>query len=290
MAVLALGWAVLAGSAQPGRAAQPASDRWGAVAKRLTPSASPLALSLTTTLFQYLVEHGVVRPTALEAVATPEAFRALLETTAGKDLIDVGEEMFESFARRAEKEPAQAGEWVARTSAHYVLLARLGTRAVPDLETIAEELEDCREALIGALGLEPRLIEREQLLQATLPEGVAGVAARGRIAVYLHPRRSDAAKGDLGSHGLGAARFGATLTEEGRVRLTGTIHAVYFNAYSLFVLQHEAAHLAVLLAAFDPSPVAGVLRGERELRAAFMKGYHAQPSRAGTPGRWRRRG
>lgn len=245
----------------------------GSLAERLSPAAPP-ARVLTATLCRHAEAQKWVVAGDLESVQTPTDFRALLQKRSGRDLLDLGQSMFESFERLAIASPAGAG-WTVRDTPHYRIFVRPGSAAAHDLDVIAAEAEQSRTGIAADFALEPLLAAREKVIITTTHADAGSLEESNRVAVFLYPNREEG-KGHVGRNSMGATQFGATIVE-GRGRLSPAIHVVYYNLFSLAVIEHEIAHTTVMLAAFDPTAIDAPLAGESELKKAFFAGYRKLP-------------
>lgn len=221
-----------------------------AIVNRVEADGSAISRSLTDTLCRFAAEQQWISAADADGIRTRADLRALLQKRSGGDLIDAGEKMFASF----ERANAVGQGWETRDTEHFTLLVRPGSAAAKDLETIAAEAERSRSGLLEDFALDDN--------------------KAGRIPIYLYSSRQDDTEKRLGRHGMGATSFGATIDEKsGRGRLKVSIHAVYFNAFSLAVLEHEISHAVIMTAAFDQSAIDKPLAGEGDLKKAFFAGY-----------------
>lgn len=245
-----------------------------ALADRLS-SATPLARSLTATFCREAAAQKWIVADDLESVQTPADFRQLLQKRAGKDVLDIGQSMFESFESAAASGTAAAG-WVVRDTAHYRIFVRPESAAAHDLDIIAAEAERSRAGIAEAFALASPLQASEAVISIASRPDAGPQEPSNRVAVLLYPNRASDKDGHVGKNSMGSTQFGATI-EAGKGRLRPSIHALYYNLFSLAVLEHEIAHAAIMLAAFDPAAVDRPLAGEKELREAFFAGYHKLP-------------
>jgi len=265
------------------------------LAERLS-SPPPLAGVLTATFCREAVAKKWIVAGDLESVQTPEDFRQLLQKRTGKNLLDIGQSMFESFESASASLPGASG-WVVRDTAHYRFFVRPGSAAANDLDIIAAEAERSRAGLAGDFALESALAASEAVISTftpptdpaggprpgarrrlplELPGGAGTLEPSRRIAVFLYPNRADAKDGRIGRNSMGSTLFGATI-EGGKGRLGVAIQVLYYNLFSVAVVEHEIAHATVMLAAFDPAAIDLPLAGEKELRKAFLAGYRKLP-------------
>lgn len=229
-----------------------------AVVSRVEAEGSALSRSLTDTVCRFAAEQQWISAADVDGIRTRGDLRALLQKRSGGDLIDAGEKMFASFERATGSTPAGQA-WETRDTEHYRLFARPGSAASRDIELIGAEAERSRAGLVTAFGLDGTIKARE--------------AVTNRVAVYLYPARRDDTEKRVGRHSMGATSFGATIDDSGRGRLKPSIHILYFNPFSLAVLEHEIAHAVIMMAAFDPAAIDKPLAGETDLKKAFFSGY-----------------
>jgi hypothetical protein len=245
------------------------------LAERLSPAAPP-ARALTAMLCRYAASQKWIAAGDLESAQTPADFRQLLRKRSGKDPLDIGQSMFESFERTAAAIPATPG-WLVRDTPHYRLFVRPGSVAARDLDIIAAEVERSRAGIAGDFALEPALTLRERAISTPSPPDAAPQEPSTRVAILLYQNRADDKEGHVGRNSMGATQFGATI-ESGKGRLRTSIHVLYDNLFSIAVIEHEIAHATVMLAAFDPAAIDKPLAGENELKKAFFAGYHKIPA------------
>lgn len=183
--------------------------------------------------------------------------------------------MFDTFGREAEAIRPAAG-WVVRDTEHFRFFARSDSVAVHDFEMLAAEAEKSRSGIADALGVGEMLAARERVISTPDADDGTQHEPSSRIAVFLYANRADAGK-HAGRHSMGSTSFSATIVD-GRGRLSPSVHVVYYNAFSIAVLEHEIAHTVMMLAAFDPSAIDKPLGGAKDLKKAFFDGYHALPA------------
>jgi hypothetical protein len=254
----------------------PASqDPWRELAARVEVGSPPIAVTLTESVCRHLAGRGLLSQARALAAPDKAALIALIRDAAGKDLLDVGQEMIDSFESNAPR-LAPSG-WVARSSDHYVFLARTGSPAESDLAVVADEVELAHTALVRAFGLQARLDGKFAALDARLPDGVSGVDSARRVPIYLFSARDSEAGRVISSRSQGSASIGATLDGSSRGRLTAAVRVLYFGPLSLAVVQHEVGHVVASLAAFDAGAIDRVLTADT-LKAAFMAGYRKMPA------------
>jgi hypothetical protein len=244
------------------------------LAERLS-SATPLARSLTVTFCREAAAQKWIVARDVESVQTPADFRQLLQTRAGKDLLDIGQSMFESFEKAAASLPAASG-WVVRDTEHYRIFVRPDSAAARDLDVIGAEAERSRAGIAEDFALGSALATREAVISTASRPDAGRQDPSTRVAVFLYANRADDKDGHVGRNTMGSTQFGATI-EAGKGRLRASIHVLYYNLFSIAVIEHEIAHVAVMLAAFDPAAIDRPLAGEKELRTAFFAGYRQLP-------------
>jgi hypothetical protein len=256
----------------PAAGQQPICD---ALAERLS-SPTPLARSLTAIFCREAAAQKWIVAGDLESVQTPADFRQLLQKRAGKDLLDIGQSMFESFESAASLKVAASG-WVVRDTEHYRIFVRPESAAANDLDIIAAEVERSRAGIAEAFALESALAAREAVISTASRPDAGRQEPSNRVAIFLYPNRAGDKDGHVGKNSMGSTQFGATI-DEGKGRLRPSIHVLYYNLFSIAVIEHEIAHTAMMLAAFDPAAIDRPLAGEKELRKAFFAGYHKLPN------------
>ena len=245
-----------------------------ALAARLMPEAPAVARALTASLCAHLVADGSITSAAVADMKDVGALVAAATAGGRRDLLDAGADWFER-AEAAARAPV-TDRWIAKVTAHYVVLARPDTAAARDLAMVAEELEATRDGLARAFELSERLVVRDRRVRAAVPDGV-DVEVEGRIPVFLHPNRASAGQ-RVGRHSYGSAALGASLGDSGRVALAPAINVVYVDALSIAVAQHEVAHLAAMMSAFDISVLDGPIGNQEALKRAFFAGYRKLPA------------
>lgn len=234
---------------------------------------------LTPLLFDYLratLAQEKIEP--LYNARSMEELGILVEEQFGKNIIEFGEKMFVFFEAEAVKDSDlnldQLSSW---DSEHFVFFTHPGSAAEQDIELIKSSAEQTYSSLISCLEIKD---ETEQSLKAlhTAHPGEDKENREGRIAVYLHQVRKGKRAEKVGKNSFGSMSLGATILESGEEkgwgRLTAVIDILYFNAFSLVVLDHEIAHAVLFLGSFDPEPLLKKpLKGEADLRKAFFAGY-----------------
>lgn len=244
-----------------------------ALASRVSPGAV-LASSLTTTLCSEALSRKWLSAEELPAISTAPELRAALQKGSALDLLDLGQAMFESFERASR--PA-SGEWILHDTEHYRFVTRAGSPAARDLDLIGAEAERSRDGIARAFGIAEAIAASERVVSsAGLPEPLKAEPSP-RVVVFLHASRQDDSDKRIGRHSMGSTQFSATI-EERRGRLGPSIHVLYFNPFSLAVLEHEIAHATVMLAAFDSAAIDVPLADEKSLKTAFFKGYRQMPA------------
>ena len=208
--------------------------------------------------------------TSLYGSSTPAEFLKKLEALSGKDLLDLGADMFAFF----ESKPAtgDAAKWDSFPAGPFLVYVHPGSRADRDRDVIARELAASAAAVAEALDMVSLFESARGILPPPAPD------APGMIPVRLYESRKEEGASKIRKESQGSATLGATISEEAG-RLTFTIDILYFNALSLSVLEHEAAHAVVLLSTFDTAALtANPLRNEAGLRKAFFAGYRKIPT------------
>jgi hypothetical protein len=208
------------------------------------------------------------------SITTAAELRAALEKGSGRDLLDLGQAMFESFENASR--PA-SGDWILRDSEHYRFVARADSPAARDLDLIVAEAERCRGAIAGAFGIAAALSASEGVISSGDPPAPLAAEPSRRVLVFLHAARQDDSEKRIGRHSMGSTQLAATI-EDARGRLRPSIHVLYFNPFSLAVLEHEIAHVTVMLAAFDAAAIDVPLADAKGLKAAFFAGYRQLPA------------
>ena len=193
-----------------------------------------------------------------------------LEALAGKDLIDLGADMFAFY--EAKPAAGDAAKWDSFPAGPFLVFVHPGSRADRDRDVIARELAASTAAVVEALGMSSLFEAAREILLPPAP------GAPGMIPVRLFASRGEEGASKIRKESQGSATLGATVAEK-TGRLTFTIDVLYLNALSLTVLEHEAAHAVVLLSTFDPAALtARPLEGEADLRKAFFAGYRKIPT------------
>jgi len=252
---------------------QPAGDGRAALLARLQAGAGPAPLFpvLTPLLLDYVESALSPKDIAtLYGSKTKADFLGNLESLAGKDLLDLGADMFAFY----ESKPADGDvtKWDSFPAGPFLVFVHPGSRADRDREIIARELAASAEEVAGALGLGPRFKAAREILQPPAP------GATGMIPVRLYASRKEEGLARVRKESQGSAILGATIADK-TGRLTFTVDVLYLNALSLTVLEHEAAHAVVLLSTFDTAALtARPLEGEADLRKAFFAGYRKIPA------------
>gem|GEM_PF-986519 len=238
---------------------------------------------LTPLLFEYLqanFEETEIDP--LYNAQSVTELGSLFEKQFGKNIVEFGEKMFVFFEEKASRGAAPpSGECLQWTSEHFVFFANPGSRAETDIELIKSSAEETLASLASCLAVEEELARSLKVLHTASPKGDKKESRQsfpGKIAVYLHQTREGVAKKTIRDHSLGATSFGATILDSGEEKgwgkLTAQINILYFNAFSLAVLNHEVAHAVLFLGCFDPSQLTkNPLKSESDLKKAFFAGY-----------------
>lgn len=226
---------------------------------------------LTPFLFDFLeAESQGQFSRKLPDVRTLEELKSHIQDAFGQDLIDLGEKMFLFFDQNA---PSRLqGQEIRCESEHFVFLAYPQSRAQEDMPMILENAEKVYEAIVGLLGLAEDI---EKSLKTVLDDENK---IQGKITVRLHPSRGEEVDKAIKKRSTGSANFGATIDKDKNGRLTARIDMLYFNGFSLSVLYHEIAHIALMLGSFDIQKLTATpLQGESDLRKAFFAGYKKIP-------------
>ncbi|MDD8030261.1 MAG: hypothetical protein PHE62_12000 [Acidobacteriota bacterium] len=231
----------------------------------------PLFEVLTPLLLDYVESILIPAKAAdLYAAETPADFLERLESLTGKDLIDLGADMFAFY----ESKPAagDAKKWTSFPAGPFLVFIHPGSAADRDRDLIARQLAATTAAVVEALGAADRFEAARAFLQPPAED------APGLIPVRLFASRREDGVSKIRKHSQGSATLGATIVDKAG-RLTFTIDVLYLNALSLTVLEHEAAHAVVLLSTFDTASLtSGPLRDEAGLRKAFFAGYRKVPT------------
>jgi len=247
-----------------------------ALVRRLAAEApsAPLLLPLTGLLLDHLeATYPAAKLADLYASENASEFNRRLRLAAGKDLLDLGADLFAASEKKA---PADAhAAWTKIVAGPFRLYIRPGSPADRDRELIARDAVETAARVAEALDLGPSFDTVRALLADDENEKGTGP---GLIPVYLHASRAGDGAEKIGKTTYGNATLGATIVER-KGRVTFRINILYFNALFLTVLEHEVAHAVALLATFDPKELlARDLAGEPDLRKAFMAGYRPMPA------------
>jgi hypothetical protein len=232
---------------------------------------SPLAAVMTPLLLDY-VETVIPKGKSAELYAAADSADLLrrVRVLTGKDLLDLGQDMSEFFESKAPKTSPEA--WTTFNSGPFLVHVRPGSTADRDREIISAQLATVIDRIGEALDLAAPFDAARKTLKPASPD------APGLIPIRLYDSRSGDAATRIKKGSTGSATLGATI-ENGAGLLTFDIHVLYFNALSLPVVEHEAAHAVVLLSTFDAAALtAKPLQGEPDLRKAFFAGYRKIPS------------
>ncbi len=254
-------------------AAQPAAqaERTGLMARLQAEGAGPLSERLTPLLLDYL--ETVIpdeRRRELYAAKSRADFLGRVRALTGKSPIDLWPELF--AWSEAQPVAGDAAAWTELAAGPFLIQFHPGSRAEADREIIARQLMATAEAITAALGLETFFARGRAALRPESP------AAAGLIPVRLFSSRREAGASKIRSGSAGSATLGATIVD-GSGKLTFVIDVLYWNALSLAVLEHEAAHAVVLLSAFDTAALtAAPLKGKADLEKAFRAGFRKIPA------------
>jgi hypothetical protein len=245
------------------------------------------AAAVTPLLLEFMrsrkpsLDAGELR-SALTAADASRGFKRY----AGKDVIDLGQDMFVYFEDQAASsviDPDRA--WKLITSEHFVFVTRQDGPADRDRAMLVEAAEQTYEEVPALFGLETEVERSRSLLSPRLPSGEVQGRGRadGKLVVLLHQRRLSGPGWRIGGRSMGATSIGATLAPDGqgrrRGRLAVRIDVLYFNALSLPVVRHEIGHALLLLGSFKPDPLRTCHpRNEAELKRAFFDGYRRVPT------------
>jgi hypothetical protein len=243
-----------------------------AMLKRLAgPNPGPLFEAATPLLLDFV--DSILPPDKRAALYEARDRGDLLlriESACGRDLIDLGHEMFEYYESRAAKEFDP--DWLSFPAGPFLMHVHPGSPADRDRALIGREIEAVMGPALQALGLAASFPTALAALKPAAPE------APGLIPIYLHSSRTEAGASKISKNSTGSATLGATIVDKAG-RLTFEAHILYFNALSLPVIEHEAAHAAVMLGTFDVAALtAKPLEGEADLRKAFFAGYRKIPT------------
>jgi hypothetical protein len=227
-----------------------------------SPDNARVAAALDAVLFGYLdATYGPQDVAPLRSAGRPAAFSARLRALTGLDPLELGESVMKLAERAAAERPAEPGPTIERIAGPFVLRTTGNSPAERDLDLIARSVVSAYERTATALSIQKQEQASRQLFDDT-----------GRIEVKLHSTRQGPAAKSLGP-GMGKTSLGATI-RDGSAVLFVRIEVLYLNAFSLAVLEHEAAHAAVLLGTFDATAFSNRNpKDEGTLRAAFLAGY-----------------
>jgi len=221
-----------------------------------------VAAALDSVLFEYLdATYGAEKVAPLRTAERPGAFSTRLRSLTGLDVLELGENVMKQADRAAAERLPDSGPALEQVAGAFVLKTSRNTAAARDIELIASTVGSAYERAAAALDIGSQAQASRQLL-----------AGNGRIEVILHStRRGEAAK-SLGP-GMGKMVLGATIQGD-RAALTARIEVLYLNAFSLAILEHEAAHAAVLLGTFDAAAFAASnAKDGAALKTAFLAAY-----------------
>lgn len=234
-------------------------------------NAPPLFHSLTPLLLDY-VETVISKEKLADLYAASQAadFLHRLEAVSGKDLIDLGTDMFSHYEAAAATVDPPA--WASFTAGAFRVYYRPGSAAEKDRALISREIQAVTTSLFKALDLVELFNTAQSLLRSESAE------AAGLIPVYLHASRRDPDAGKIKKDSQGSATLGATIVDTAG-RLIFRVDILYINALWLAVLEHEISHAVILLSTFDtPALTAKPLQGEADLRRAFFAGFRKIPA------------
>jgi len=241
----------------------------------LNPSAPELSRALTGEVLAALARRPGGNPLATTDLATPQAFRVGL-AQAGLDVVDLAEAAFKNAAAAPAAQPT--GPWTTRETGWFTLAARPGTLGHAQLDFLTRELTAFEKDFIDLLGLESRLRAARASLRNYPTPGLPASPGPARLVLRLHPDRQGEGAVVPG-HTFGIAHFGLGLVEGNLPRLEGRADVLYHGPLSLAVLQHEAAHLLLMLAAARTEPLAAPIEAkEAALRVVFNQAYRPLPA------------
>ena len=193
-----------------------------------------------------------------------------IEAAAGKDLIDLGSEMFAYYESRAPRDFDPS--WTAFPAGAFLVHVHPGSTADRERALISREINSVTINALRALGLTEEFAAAQAALKPAAPESA------GLIPIYLYAARKEPGAAKISKTSTGNATLGATIIDKAG-RLTFEAHILYFNALSLPVIEHEAAHAVVMLGTFDVVALtAKPLDGESDLRKAFFAGLRKIPT------------
>jgi hypothetical protein len=257
-------------AAAPSAAQNDPSPRAALMARIAGRDPSPLFAAATPLLLDYL--ETIVSPEKRAPVYGARDRADLLtriEAAAGKDLIDLGNEMFGYYESRASKEFNPA--WVTFPAGAFLVHVHPGSAADRDRDLIGGEIRAVMIPSLQAFGLTETFAVAQGALKPPAPD------AAGLIPIYLHAARTEPGAQTIAVESPGRATMGAAVIEKAG-RLTFEAHVLYFNAIFLPVVEHEAAHAVVMLGTYDVAALpAKPLEGEADLDKAFFTGLRKIP-------------
>jgi hypothetical protein len=264
---------LLAASALAAAAGQTVEATRDALMTRLAAGGDPRPLFpvLTSLLLDYAetILTGE-KITSLYGSSTPAEFLKKLEALSGKDLLDLGADMFAFFESKTVA--GDAAEWDSFPAGPFLVFVHPRSVADRDRDIIARELTASTATVVAALNMASLFEAARKILLPPTPD------ASGMIPVRLFSSRKEEGASKIRKESQGSATLGATIADKAG-RLTFEIGILYFNALSLSVLEHEAAHAVVLLSTFDPAALTSTpLQDEAGLRKAFFAGYRKIPT------------
>jgi hypothetical protein len=258
-------------AAIPAAAQTDASPRAALMARIAGRDPSPLFEAATPLLLDY-IEAVVPREKWASVYDARDRADLLtrIEAAAGRDLIDLGNEMFDYYEARAAKEFDPS--WAAFPAGAFLVHVHPGSPADRDRALIGREIVAVMTASLRDLGLTEAFSAAQGALNPAAPDSA------GLIPIYLHSARTEPGAGKISKNSTGSATLGATIVDKAG-RLTFEAHVLYFNALSLPVVEHEAAHAIVMLGTFNVATLtAKPLEGESDLRKAFFAGMRKIPT------------
>jgi hypothetical protein len=249
------------------------SDGREAFLSRLDAETGPAALfrNLTSLLLDYL-ESSLSRDKMDRVYASPTRleFAQRLEELTGKDLMDMGADMYAFGESRSQS--GDASVWDSFPAGPFLVQVHPGSRADADRALIARQLAAAAGDIADALDLKSAFEAARRALKPVTS------AAPGLIPVRLFDSRKEEGAAKIRKESQGSATLGATIADKKGI-LTFRIEVLYWDALSLAVLEHEAAHAVVLLSSFDLAELTEApLSGEADLRKAFFAGYRKIPA------------
>jgi len=236
---------------------------------------------LTPILFEYLETQ--LNKKELQLLYDAKSINQLkheIEKLLNKNVIEFGENMFAYFENKSTHNK-NINQWSVSTSQHFVFLTRPGSNAESEIDFIKESAEKTYSSIIKSLGVEKQVLKNSSLLYNDLSDFNIDNSSNtffGKTVVFLYHKRDKKAKNKIGNNTMANMSFGATILESkeknSKGKLIAEINLLYFNPFSLSVLQHEISHAVLFLGSFNPNSLIGKqLKGKSDLRKAFFNGY-----------------